>query len=242
MTIRLNDTLLQNFMSGFYGSGNLLGDYWFVGMEEGGGNDLDQATKRLNAWVELGRKELVDICEFHLKINFPYYFKDPEKLQKTWMQQARIVLASKGSPSSTDEVRVYQRDVIGRKNGETCLLELFPLPSPSSKSRNYDFWSDLPFLKERKTYRDYCVPWRAEHIRSRIEEHRPKIVVFMGHGYFDYWKSIAGQDFKFDEKGGFWARSSGGTTYVISKHPAAKGVTNAYFENIGIFLSETSKS
>ena len=171
MTIRLNDTLLQNFMSGFYGSGNLLGDYWFVGMEEGGGNDLDQATKRLNAWVELGRKELVDICEFHLKINFPYYFKDPEKLQKTWMQQARIVLASKGSPSSTDEVRVYQRDVIGRKNGETCLLELFPLPSPSSKSRNYDFWSDLPFLKERKTYRDYCVPWRVEHIRTRIEEH-----------------------------------------------------------------------
>ena len=241
MTIRLNDTLLQNFMSGFYGSGNLLGDYWFVGMEEGGGNDLDQVTKRLNAWVELGRKELVDIYDFHQKIDYPQYFRNPVRLQRTWMQQARIVLASKGISSSTEDVRAYQRDVIGRKNGETCLLELLPLPSPSSNDWNYGLWSDLPFLKDRKSYRDYCVPWRVEHIRFRIEEHKPKFVVFMGQGYFDFWKSIAGQGLKFDEKDGFWARSSGGTTYVITKHPAAHGVTTAYYENVGRFLLEASK-
>ncbi len=46
------DTLLQQFMSTFYGSGNYSGENWFVGMEEGEGNDLDQVTKRLNAWAE----------------------------------------------------------------------------------------------------------------------------------------------------------------------------------------------
>jgi len=222
-------------MSTFYGSGNYLGEYWFVGMEEGGGSDLGQVTNRLNAWVELGGTELVDIHEFHLKIDYPQYFRDPVKLQRTWMQQARIVLTSKGLPSFTQDVRAYQRDVLGRSGSETCLLELLPLPSPSLNDWNYRFWSKLPFLKDRSTYRDYCVPWRAKHIRSRIKDNRPKYVVFMGQAYSEYWQTVAGRNFT--DKGGFWTANSGGTTYVITKHPAAPGVANAYFESIGQFLS-----
>src|SRR5690606_8834650 len=101
------------------------------------------------------------------------------------------VLASKGLPSATPDVRAYQRDLIGRKTGETCLLELLPLPSRSLNHWGYNLWSSLPFLKDRKTYRDHCVTWRAEHIRTRIEEYKPKVVVFMGTGYLDYWHSIA---------------------------------------------------
>ena len=93
-------------------------------MEEGGGNELDEVKTRLISWHELGGTELVDIFDFHKRINFPEYFIDPVKLQKTWMQQARVVLASKGMPSSTAEVKLYQRDVIGRKDSETCLLEI----------------------------------------------------------------------------------------------------------------------
>jgi len=232
----LNDSLLQDFMTTFYGSGNYFGDYWFVGMEEGGGNDLDQVANRLNAWITLGKTELVDIHEFHLIIDYPQYFNDPVKLQKTWMQQARIVLAAKGLPSSTSDVRVYQRDKIGRKTNETCLLELLPLPSPSTKAWNYHLWSDLPFLKDRTTYRSYCAPWRMEHIRSRINEYKPKAVVFMGQGYSQYWQAISGQNDTYGDKGGFWALISGRTTYVITKHPSAQGVTNNYFESIGDFL------
>ena len=232
----LNDTLLQDFMTTFYGSGNYSGDYWFVGMEEGGGNDLLQVTNRLNAWIELGKTELVDINQFHVKINHPQYFRDPVKLQRTWMQQTRIVLASKGLASPTPDVRTYQRDIIGRKTKETCLLELLPLPSPSTKVWNYALWSGLPFLKDRSAYRDYCLPWRTEHIRSRINEFKPKVVVFMGQGYSQYWQAIAGQNLSFADKGGFWAASSERTTYVITKLPAAQGVTNAYFATIGKYL------
>lgn len=230
----LNDLLLQQFMSTFYGSGNYLGEYWFVGMEEDGGDNLDQVRKRLNTWIDLGQTELVDIYDFHQKIDFPQYFRDPVKLQRTWMQQARIVLAAKGLSSSTQDVRAYQRDFIGRKNGETCLLELFPLPSPSSNDWNYRLWSGLSFLKNRATYRDYCVPWRVEHIRSRIREYKPRFVVFMGQGYSKYWQDIAGR--RFSDEEGFWIANSMGTTYVITKHPAAKGLTNAYFESIGKYL------
>lgn len=233
--MELNDKLLQKFISTFYGSGSYSGEYWFVGMEEGGGNDLDQVTKRLGAWIELGETELVDIYDFHLLIDYPQYFRDPVKLQRTWMQQARIVLASKGLPSSTPDVRAYQRDVIGRRNNETCLLELLPLPSPSTNEWYYAFWSELLFLKDRRTYRDYCVPWRAEHIRSRIKQRKPKFVVFMGQGYSDYWQLIVGRNLS--NEGGFWTANSIGTTYVITKHPATQGVTNSYFESVGQFLS-----
>ncbi len=232
----LNDTLLQDFMTTFYGSGNYSGDYWFVGMEEGGGNDLLQVTNRLNAWIELGKTELVDINQFHDKIDYPQYFRDPVKLQRTWMQQARIVLSSKGLPSFTPDVRAYQRDMLGRRTKETCLLELLPLPPPSTKVWNYTLWSGLSFLKDRNTYCDYCLPWRTEHIRSRIEEHKPKVVVFMGQSNSQFWQAIAGQNLSFVDKGGYWAASSEHTIYVITKHPAAQGVTNAYFETIGKYL------
>lgn len=238
MKLNLDDNLLQRFMSTFYGSGNYSGEYWFIGMEEGGGNDLDKVTKRLDAWVKLGGTELVDIYQFHGEIGFPKCFKDPVTLQRTWMQQARIVLASKGLPSAKPDVKVYQRDFIGRKTGETCLVELLPLPSRSLNHWDYNLWSGLPLLKDRKTYRDYCVPWRAEHIRTRIEEYKPKVVVFMGQGYLKYWNTIAGQKSSFTDKGGFWAANSEGTKFIITKHPAAFGVTNAYFETIGNFINQ----
>lgn len=236
MNTILTDTLLQHFMSTFYGSGNYFGEYWFIGMEEGGGNDLDQVSKRLTAWVELGETELVDIFRFHEKIDYPQYFRDPVKLQKTWMQQARIVLASKGLPSTTLDVSAYQRDFIGRKTEETCLLELLPLPSPSSNIWNYNRWSTLHYLKDRNTYKDYCLPCRIKHIQSRIEKFKPKVVVFMGQVYSNYWHTIAGSNVSFTDEGGFWVDHSERTIFIITKHPAAHGVTNEYFETIGDYL------
>ena len=33
----LDDKLLESYMKTFFGYGNLHADYWFIGMEEGGG-------------------------------------------------------------------------------------------------------------------------------------------------------------------------------------------------------------
>jgi hypothetical protein len=40
--------LLEEFITNFYGYGKLKSDYWFVGMEEGGGENIDEIIARLN--------------------------------------------------------------------------------------------------------------------------------------------------------------------------------------------------
>lgn len=232
----INDELLKSFITTFYGSGNYEGQYWFVGMEEGGGNSLDQVAWRINTWHELGGTELVDIYKFHIKINHPEYFTNPVKLQRTWMQMARIILASKGLSTSVSDIKDYQRDIIGRKKSETCLLELLPLPSPNTATWQYSEWSSLPYLKNREIYRNYCSPWRCEQNQSHIKTFQPKAVVFMGSGYSKYWQSIIGENVVIHDKGGFGAAKLGKTLFVIAKHPAARGIENNYFENIGWFI------
>jgi len=152
------------------------------------------------------------------------------------MQQARIVLASKGMPSSTLDVKIYQRDVIGREDSETCLLEILPLPSPSTSEWNYGKWTDISYLQTREIYREFCIPWRIKTICSRIENHQPKNIIFCGVSYSKYWQMIAGSDSLFQNQNGFFASKSGGILYLIIKHPAAMGITNAYFESVGDYI------
>jgi hypothetical protein len=47
MNYTFNDPLLQDFMSSFYGYGNFQGAYWFIGMEEGGGDSFEEVSRRL---------------------------------------------------------------------------------------------------------------------------------------------------------------------------------------------------
>jgi hypothetical protein len=49
----LNDQLLEAFMSGFYGFGNYQARYWFIGMEEGGGNKPDDIARQLDIWDKI---------------------------------------------------------------------------------------------------------------------------------------------------------------------------------------------
>ncbi len=55
----------------------------------------------------------------------------------------------------------------------------------------------------------------------------PGLWCFWGRAIVCYRQTIA--DRNFTDDGGSWSGNSGGTTYVITKHPAAQGVTNAYF-------------
>ena len=48
-----DDSLLETFAETFYGYGNYNGPYWFIGMEEGGGDSFDQASE--NTHGEAGR-------------------------------------------------------------------------------------------------------------------------------------------------------------------------------------------
>ena len=43
----MNDHLLTQYMSHFAGYGNLDGDYWMIGMEEGGGDTIEDVERRV---------------------------------------------------------------------------------------------------------------------------------------------------------------------------------------------------
>lgn len=236
--MQLDDRFVDQFIHSFYGYGTYNAGFWFVGMEEGRGNNLDEVSRRLEIWQELGGRELVDITNFHFRLNIPEYFTDPVKLQRTWMQQARMVLIAQGKRASLADIKAFQRDKIGRQDQETCLLELLPLPSPSINTWHYDQWSNLPFLKNRETYRQYCFPWRCAHIRAQLLTHQPRVVVFCSFGYKDLWQQIAGPKVLFIEDSGAWVGKTDNTLFLITKHPTTIGIKNAYFEQVGAMIFE----
>jgi hypothetical protein len=41
---------LSDFIHGFWGCGNPEGDYWFVGMEEGGSDSFEEIHARITQW------------------------------------------------------------------------------------------------------------------------------------------------------------------------------------------------
>ena len=48
-----DDTLLADFAQTFYGYGDYNGDYWFVGMEEGGGDSFQYIENCIVTWDRL---------------------------------------------------------------------------------------------------------------------------------------------------------------------------------------------
>ena len=75
---KFNETLLSEYMEQCFGYGNLDGDYWFVGMEEGGGNSFEEVNRRIRSWAERGKRELEDLFEYHKEIRIEKWFKETE--------------------------------------------------------------------------------------------------------------------------------------------------------------------
>jgi len=106
--------------------------FWFVGMEEGGGGSLSEIQTRLKVWNKHQEPELEDLYSFHKDIKVDEYFRPNPKLQRTWTQLIRILLSYNGVNTELDDCKNYQRNELARYNSDHCLLELFPLPSPST--------------------------------------------------------------------------------------------------------------
>ena len=234
----LDDQLLEKYIHTFYGYGNYQGDVWFVGKEEGGGGSVDDVLQRLTAWSQRGRRELEDVCEYHEAFGVTHLFGKRPVIQRTWGKLIRSLLKAKGQAVTVEQIREYQGQHLAREDGETCLLELLPLPSPSTGQWLYSSCSELRQLQERQGYKEFYAAQRAHHIQQRILEHKPRAVVFYSSDlwYQHWWKVIAeGVHFDTHESRFQWG-ADGSTLFVISKHPTAPGVTNQYFEAIGDFL------
>ena len=104
----------------------------------------------------------------------------------------------------------------------------------------YSRYSGLAYLKDRQTYRHHLAEGRADHIHQRIKEYSPAVVVSysLNREYQQWWRYIAGA--KFNEVNGlklYWGKNDR-FLFLITIHPAAKGVTNQYFHYVGLFIAE----
>jgi len=228
-----DDALLQDFMDRFYGYGNYQGSYWLVGMEEGGGNSFEDIERRLETWRKRGRREIEALAEYHVEMGITALFRKRPKIQATWGKLIRVILAAQGQLPTTNQVRAYQRDRLGRLAGDTCLLELLPLPSPSTGHWLYADHSQLPYLASRTKYQEALLSKRISHLQQRIRQHRPKIILCYSYGYQAYWREIAGIDFSPAVDGQFYVAHGGSTLFIITKHPATPGLSNSYFHQLG---------
>lgn len=176
--VAFDDALVQDYMHGFYGYGHYAAPYWFIGMEEGSSGKPDEIPKRIHEWHNRGRAELEDLVDYSQVIGMGSLVGSPTKIQPTWAGLIKILLSAEGQDLDKESVRRFQREKLGRKDGTNALLELLPLPSRSLAHWLYAHHSRLPELANRKEYTRIYGPRRAEAIRQRIQQHKPKAVVF----------------------------------------------------------------
>jgi hypothetical protein len=136
-------------------------------------------------------------------------------------------------------VRTYQAQHLASPAGETCLLELLPLPSPSTDRWIYADQSGLPMLESRATYVEMLVPQRIALLRGLIREHRPRYVIFVGLSYIDHWNQIVGTGLAIGPEQPATLDNLGATVVAI-RHPSSFGASNDYFAGIGRALRATT--
>lgn len=235
----LDDELLAEYMTTFYGYGTYRGEWWLVGMEEGGGDSVNDITSRLTRWNGRGRKELEDVDLFAGSPSHEKWFTRSPPLQPTWAKLIRLILSAEGRPVDSDAIRAYQGAHLGRLDSNNCILELLPLPSPSIGHWIYGEHSRLADLRDRRTYTERIAPSRVEHLRQRIVAHKPKAVIFYSRSpeYRKLWEQLAGTPFQATELAGLDVATSADTVFAVTRHPTHMGVTNDYFARAGALIA-----
>jgi hypothetical protein len=177
----LNSELLERFIRTFLGYGNADAPYWYLGMEEGGDSTAASLKRHLELWRERGSSTLEDLRDYHLSTGRNEFFCPPTKLQTTWKQLIRITFGAEDRRCDLEAMREYQAQRLGRLDGETALLELYPLPAKGLFHWPYSTMSDLPLLRDRDTYLKEVGPMRIRLIQELIDQRQPQFVVMSEH-------------------------------------------------------------
>jgi hypothetical protein len=167
----------------FIGFGNLDGPIWFLGMEEGGGNEK---TIR----VRLDFDEVMDLEEAHRELGITHHFGPKPQLQPTWSVLSKIALGLNGKPNDSESARRYQARELGSEDGETLVCELLPLPNPGMDHWIYaDLFNDSR-LEDRETYEAHVLPtWQERYVRL-LEKHEPGLVICYGKTYWSRYEKL----------------------------------------------------
>ncbi|WP_322889914.1 MULTISPECIES: hypothetical protein [unclassified Yoonia] len=236
----LHQDTLTAFMNTFMGYGDFDAETWFIGMEEAGGNTLQDVQIRIGTWEERGRRTLEDCAEYHQAIGVAHLFTSPVRAaQPTWDWLMRAQLKSEGKAHDKTASKAMQVQRWLRSGSRTCAIELLPLPSPDATIWHYDRFSNDPILRNRSTYSESMLPTRITAIKNAINKHKPRNIVFYSKKYLAHWQNISGVSFV--EVDGLHIAQVGDTSFICTIHPTMRikgeGRKLAYWENVGAQLA-----
>jgi len=185
----------------FEGFGNKAGDYWFLGIEEGGGS-LEQLRLRARIF------DPVEDLHSAEKIGYAM-----NRYVPTWRIMSRLVMAIQGNTDWRDNAKAqeYQTTKLGRTDGKTFLTELMPLPCP-----NTGVWPYASICPSRAEYNAMVRPGRIMWLRSEIDSFKPSYVICYGKGNWPIHQEIF-HDVHFDPEfnSQILVGKRGGTTIIL---------------------------
>jgi hypothetical protein len=156
-----------------YGYGHWKAPFWFIGPEQGQSaienNDLKLRHK---VFRQLGKHGLCDCRAFHHDIHEKRWHRAARPaLQRTWSRLILLLMTFLEKDTDNASLRIYQRERWGRRNGETCVIELSGPPA-----RN------LNVVRQRDAFREK----RIRFIRQKMLAFKPVFVVMYGLGAMKY--------------------------------------------------------
>lgn len=165
------DVIVRNV----FGYGRLDAPLWFIKFEEAC-DDEDDAADRLSALASFDGAQ--DVFEAHEKM------RHPNPVNTSVWREMQVIVRTAGL-----------RDVhVGRRDSDTCLIELLPLPHANKRAWYGKLYGALGYASREK-YTDAVLMKRIERIRELVLKNRPKVVL-IHHSFVDqsHVKALMGGD------------------------------------------------
>lgn len=239
---------LRGYAQQFRTQGNRDGRYWFLGIEEGGGATVEEIDAMLERWNANGRREIGCLRDPDQPPTSCGWFDTSRRggpaIQTTWGAQIRVLLSYQGEISDSEMVRAYQASRFGIPNGESCLMELLPLPNPRLNRWLYDTLVPDPEFRSRSAFIDARLHDRIDRLVELIERHQPDFVVGFCYGFRHHLETRLenAEDVRAAEgkrPGKALVGSLGDTVVAITYHPSYPfSARNAWYAELGGLVRE----
>jgi len=240
--MRIDQELVEANIRDFFGYGNPKAKWWFVGMEEHGGENIEESKMRLKVWHELGGQSLVDLSRFHKSacINVPH-LNTPVNWRKAcsaWKRQIHVLLAAEGSPCDDQHISEQFVDW-GGKESNTCLIELKPLPCPNWRSWSWPQWCHVEESKTKFLTRIQTD--RCKRIMDMLNASpAPRCVVFYSTSrtFLSFWEKIARCNFEPVVASGIYGKKTADTVFVAIPQRHKEGISYRLMTEVGSWIRE----
>ena len=223
MTTPISNDQLNHLLK-FVGYGRLDADIWFLGMEEAGGGEE-------NIKARLSFRQTEDNAEAHKILGITKHHWGKRIIQRTWRGMCYIMLQLENTEPTTENVRNYQAEKLGRFDGNTLLCELMPIPKPKISQWGYE--ELLPQFSSREDYYLKTKPDRIKILKGLLAKHEPKAIVAYGKGYWPDYKELF-EDTDFIQKDQFQVGKHKGTNIVLVDHFTSRTMNNKLGEVVSL--------